>query len=58
MNKLNELLKAAANRVMTPKEQYEQRVSWIYGELGLSGREDTIDDVKASLAKLGIFEPA
>lgn len=54
---LSALLENARKHKMSPKEVYEQRVSWIYGQLnpdtGL-----TKEQIKARLAEEGIVDPA
>lgn len=57
-DRLATLLEKARKHVMTPLEIYEQRVSWIYGELGLQGREVTREYVEQVLLNNGISKPA
>ena len=43
------LLKEAAKRQMTPEERFEQKVSWVYGQLGHKHPEITKEQVRAHL---------
>jgi hypothetical protein len=55
---LQELLEKAKLHVMTPKEKYEQRISWIQG---MSGRLDDPMPSRESIVKMleenGIYDP-
>lgn len=55
---LREALDKAKLHVMTPKERYEQMVSFIYGMQRLSEPGLSIEEIKAMLAKGGTVEPA
>jgi len=55
--KLNELVEKARHHKMTPKEIYEQKVSWIYGMQDLDKPGMSIEEIKAHLAKQGIVDP-
>lgn len=46
------LLEQARDHVMTPKEMYEQRVSWIIGQTDVN-REEAVE----ALAKQGMIDP-
>lgn len=46
---LEKLLKEAAKRPMTPDECFEQKVSFVYGQLGFSNPEITKEEVRARL---------
>ena len=54
---LAEALERARTHVMTPKEAYEQKVSWIYGMQKLSTPGMTIEQIKEHLARQGVFDP-
>lgn len=42
---LDRLLKEAADHVMTPAEIWDQRVSYVYGEMNMGGRSALREDV-------------
>lgn len=50
------LIEKARNHVMTPLEIYEQRVSWIYGQLGPES-EVTREEIEHNLASMGYARP-
>lgn len=54
---LRQLLEKAAKHIMTPKEIYEQKVSWIYGQLIDVQPEITKEEIKDQLKKLGVVDP-
>lgn len=55
---LKDLLAKAATHVMTPKEIYEQRVSWLRGMTGkLSDPMPTREQAVKALEVLGIVDP-
>lgn len=55
---LREMLDKARDHVMTPKETYEQKISWIQGLSGkLSDPMPTREAVVARLAAMGIVDP-
>ena len=49
MSKLEELLKKSAARPMTAEERFEQKVSWVYGQLQDCNPEVTKDQVRQRL---------
>lgn len=51
-----DLLARAKLYVMSPKEEYEQRVSWVYGMLPFDSKT-TKDEVRQHLAQLGVIDP-
>lgn len=53
---LRDLMATALTYRMTPKEEYEQRVSFVWGMLPLRSRV-TIDEVRCHLAEMGIHDP-
>lgn len=53
---LRALLDAAKTHVMTPKEAYDQRVSWIWGNLP-DESTITVEQIKEQLVRQGIVEP-
>lgn len=55
---LEELLELARHYKMTPKERYDQRVSFIYGMQKLSEPGYTVEQIKAALAEQGVLDPA
>ena len=50
MGKLDDLLKQAAQRPMTPEEIFEQGVSWVYGQLP-EGDTRTKDEIREDMRK-------
>ena len=46
---LEDLLKRAANRPLNADERFEQKVSWVYGQMVLSGSSVTKDEVRKRL---------
>lgn len=57
---LLEKIEKARHYVMTPKDVYEQRLSWIWGEINMNRSDDDLvskDQIKALLAKQGIVDP-
>ena len=49
MSELDELLRQAAARPMTPEERFEQKVSWVYGQLQDCNPEITKEQVRKRL---------
>lgn len=57
-NDLSELFAKARTHVMSPKELYEQKVSWLRGMTGkLSDPMPTREQAIKALAELGIVDP-
>lgn len=55
---LEHLLKKAREHQMTPKEKYEQRVSFVYGQLAFNPKRTiTKEDVRRILAEQGVVDP-
>lgn len=54
---LQALLDKAKGHVMTPKEQYEQMISFVYGMQKLSAPGLTHDEIKAMLELHGVYDP-
>lgn len=50
------LLAKARTHVMTPKEIYEQKVSWIFGMLPFDSKT-TEAEVREHLAEMGVVDP-
>lgn len=48
---LSRLLKAAANHVMTPEEIFEQKVSFVYGQLMDCAPNVTKEEVRRTIKK-------
>ena len=46
---LQRLLEEAAKRPMTPEERFEQKVSFVYGQLAFSNPDITKEQVRAHL---------
>lgn len=51
------LLEKARSHVMTPKEVFEQRVSWIWGQLP-DGSKVSVNDIRAELERGGVVDPS
>lgn len=51
MTDLTELLKRAAQHKMTPEEVFEQKVSWVYGQLMDCNPEVTKEQVRERLMR-------
>ena len=55
---LPELLENARTRVMTPKERYEQTVSWLMGMSGkLSDPMPSRERIVKALEDMGVYDP-
>lgn len=54
---LVDLLAKAKLRIMTPKEAYDQKVSWIYGQLMECNPNVTVEEIKRHLAEMGVVDP-
>lgn len=55
---LENLLKKASEHQMTPKEKYEQRISFVYGQLAFDPkRKITKEGVRRTLAEQGVIDP-
>lgn len=54
--RLNQLLQEAVNKLMTPLDSYEQRVSWVYGQLK-PGSAVTRAEIEARLLEMGYAKP-
>lgn len=54
---LQDLLDKARHRKMSPKEHYEQKVSFIWGMQKLSEPGFSVEQIKAALAEQGVLDP-
>jgi hypothetical protein len=60
VSELSELLRKAAQHVMTPAEIYDQRISWIYSEINMKRSDENLtsaEEISAALKLYGIFPP-
>ncbi len=49
---LKRLLEAAKGHVMTPGEKYDQRISWVYGQLAIDNPSITREQVEQAALEL------